>query len=68
MRIRFLPLALSLMFASFGSFSPVVSAQSATSTSMNTSHVYTPHEKLILKNVSQFHQNFDNREWDRNGE
>jgi steroid delta-isomerase-like uncharacterized protein len=31
-------------------------------------HDYTPYEKLILKNVSQFHKNFNAREFEKNGE
>jgi steroid delta-isomerase-like uncharacterized protein len=66
MKIRFLFLALSLMFASSGPAS--VSAQGAASKAVNTAHAYTPYEELILKNVRQFHKNFNNREWDKNGE
>jgi hypothetical protein len=31
-------------------------------------HEYTPYEKLILNNVSQFHKNFNNRDFAKNGE
>jgi predicted ester cyclase len=36
-----------------------------------TKHVpdeYTPYEKLIFKNVSQFHKNFNAREFEKNGD
>ncbi len=66
MEIRFLSLALSLMFALSGPSS--VSAQGAASKPVDTAHVYTPYEILILKNVRQFHRNFNNRDWDKNGE
>jgi steroid delta-isomerase-like uncharacterized protein len=31
-------------------------------------HAYTPYEKLIYKNVSQFHKNFNAREFEKNGD
>jgi SnoaL-like domain len=31
-------------------------------------HEYTAYEKLILNNVSQFHKNFNNRDFARNGD
>jgi steroid delta-isomerase-like uncharacterized protein len=31
-------------------------------------HEYTPYEKLILKNVSQFHKNFNARQFEKNGD
>jgi steroid delta-isomerase-like uncharacterized protein len=67
MKSRFLILGLSLILLPFACFSPVVSGQSANSVPVNTTHAYTPYEKLILKNVSEFHKNFNNREWERNG-
>ncbi len=33
----------------------------------HTPHAYTTYEKLVLKNASQFHKNFDAHEWDKNG-
>ena len=33
----------------------------------HTAHAYSPYEKLILRNVSQFHKNFNNRRWKDNG-
>jgi steroid delta-isomerase-like uncharacterized protein len=31
-------------------------------------HKYTPYEELIFKNVSQFHKNFNAREFEKNGD
>lgn len=31
-------------------------------------HEYTPYENLVLKNVSQFHKNFNAREFEKNGD
>jgi predicted ester cyclase len=31
-------------------------------------HAYTAYEKLVLKNVSQFHTNFNHREFQKNGD
>jgi steroid delta-isomerase-like uncharacterized protein len=31
-------------------------------------HEYTPYEKLILKNVSTFHKNFNARDYEKNGD
>lgn len=30
-------------------------------------HAYTTYETLVFNNVTQFHKNFDNHEWDKNG-
>lgn len=34
----------------------------------HVAHEYTPYEKLIFKNVSQFHKNFNAREFEKNGD
>jgi len=45
-------------------------AQSASDASAprHLPHEYTAYEELILKNVSQFHKNFNAREFEKNGE
>jgi hypothetical protein len=35
---------------------------------IHVAHEYTPYEKLIFKNVSQFHKNFNAREFEKNGD
>jgi hypothetical protein len=47
-----------------------VFAQSATNDTppAHIPHEYTAYEKLILKNVSQFHKNFNARQFEKNGE
>jgi steroid delta-isomerase-like uncharacterized protein len=67
MKSRLSILGFSLILLPFVCFSPVVRGQSANSTPGNTTHAYTPYEELILKNVSQFHKNFNNRDWEKNG-
>jgi len=34
----------------------------------HVAHEYTPYEKLIFKNVSQFHKNFNARDFEKNGD
>jgi steroid delta-isomerase-like uncharacterized protein len=46
---------------------PAVAADDVVVTA-HVPHEYTPYEKLILKNVSQFHKNFNAREFDKNGD
>ena len=60
-----------LLFAavvSLGFFGARARAQVEAPASAHTAHAYTDYEKLILKNASQFHKNFNNREWEKNGE
>lgn len=42
-------------------------AQAVSMESAHQPHAYTPYEQLIHDNVVQFHRNFDNREFEKNG-
>jgi SnoaL-like polyketide cyclase len=42
-------------------------AQAVSMEPPHEAHVYTPYEQLIHDNVVQFHANFDNREFEKNG-
>jgi predicted ester cyclase len=37
-------------------------------TPVHTSHQYSPYEQLVFKNVSQFHKNFNARQFEKNGD
>lgn len=67
MKIRSFVMSLGMLFACFGAISSGVFAQNATPPT-DTPHEYSAYEKLILKNVSQFHKDFNNRAWEKNGE
>src|SRR5450432_2329584 len=45
-----------------------IAAGETTPAPKHIAHEYTPYEKLILKNVSQFHKNFNAREFEKNGD
>jgi steroid delta-isomerase-like uncharacterized protein len=45
-----------------------VSATADAAAPVHTAHEYTPYEKLILQNVSQFHKNFNARNFAKNGD
>jgi predicted ester cyclase len=69
MKIHSLVASLSFLLASLVLLlSPGCDAQTPGKLPNHTAHKYTAYEQLILKNVSQFHKNFDNRAWDKNGE
>ncbi len=44
------------------------SASPSDATAADALHEYTAYEKLVLNNVSQFHINFNNRQFDKNGD
>jgi steroid delta-isomerase-like uncharacterized protein len=67
MKFRSICLSLLLWAAYAGSIAVPAVAQ-ANDTPVHTAHAYTAYEKLILSNVSQFHKNFNNRAWEKNGE
>ena len=67
MTIRTLVLSLGIALLTLLTFTPAGTAQTAPPASVNTAHQYTPYEKLVLQNVTQFHKNFNNRDWDKNG-
>ena len=58
-----LVLSMTLVWAISAPTSPL---QTAFATPVHKSHVYTPYERLILKNVMVFHKNFDDHEFEKN--
>jgi steroid delta-isomerase-like uncharacterized protein len=67
MTIRSVVLSL-IAFGYFGLFAAPGYAQSVAVAPMDASHEYTPYEKLIYRNVTEFHKSFNAREWEKNGE
>jgi len=65
------PLAAAFGAVALCLFSPPASAQTGQAKALartdHAAHAYTPYEQLVLKNVSQFHKNFNARQWAANG-
>jgi steroid delta-isomerase-like uncharacterized protein len=58
----------SLLLASVLLLTSVNWAQDLPAIPHHSPHKYTAYEQLIFKNVSQFHKNFNARDWDKNGD
>lgn len=56
-----------LALASNALWFDVVHAKDTDTQTVHAPHAYSKYEKLVLQNVTQFHKNFDNHEWDKNG-
>lgn len=67
MKIRFLLLAIPVAAALLVGVASPASVQT-TDEPTHTPHAYTDYEKLVLKNVSTFHKNFNAREFSKNGD
>jgi predicted ester cyclase len=58
---------LALTVICFVALSYPMVAQSGPAASAEEKHAYTKYEQLVYDNVTQFHKNFDNHEWNKNG-
>jgi predicted ester cyclase len=66
--MKLLPvLTVCLAIASSPSLSRPSFAQTEDTGPAHEPHAYTEYEKLVFNTVTQFHKNFDNHEWDKNG-
>jgi len=57
----------SLALFYLGLFPSSASAQTGSAPPTDAAHKYTAYEKLVYDNVIQFHKNFDDHEWNKNG-
>jgi steroid delta-isomerase-like uncharacterized protein len=67
MKIHSLLLTITIAAVAFLAVPPPSQAQSAAEPA-HIPHAYTDYEKLVLKNVSTFHKNFNAREFSKNGD
>ena len=58
---------ISLSFIVVTTLLPVLALGQTGSSPAHHPHAYSAYEKLVYRNVSQFHQNFNRRDWAQNG-
>ena len=61
-------LMIGTLLSSGACFAQAGAAQDASAAPTHTPHQYSTYEKLVLNNVSQFHKNFNNRDFNKNGD